>query len=189
MQVAAGLHHTLAASADGDIYAWGANECGQLGTGCTAGCDTPQLLAAQVLELEHVVEVACGSRCDPRCIHGIKAQSTAGPKKKAKFGAGATLLPSAASGGCWGALAFQVSGHVVAYQSRLGNSATVRSSGNIHSVLQSSDRCQLRLFTAQGMTCVGTQLFACGTGVPHCAATMQCNVCMRLSLLAGTQWA
>ena len=114
MQVAAGLHHTLAASADGDIYAWGANECGQLGTGCTAGCHTPQLLAAQVLEREHVVEVACGSRCDPRCVRGIKAQSTAG-QKKSKFGAGAILLPIGDSGGCWGALAFQVSGNVVAY--------------------------------------------------------------------------
>jgi alpha-tubulin suppressor-like RCC1 family protein len=33
VQVAAGSHHALALTADGRIFAWGKNECGQLGQG------------------------------------------------------------------------------------------------------------------------------------------------------------
>jgi len=33
-EVAAGLWHTTCASSDGDVYAFGGNQFGQLGTGC-----------------------------------------------------------------------------------------------------------------------------------------------------------
>lgn len=34
--VAAGLNHSLALSRSGDVYSWGANDCGQLGNGVIA---------------------------------------------------------------------------------------------------------------------------------------------------------
>jgi Regulator of chromosome condensation (RCC1) repeat len=59
--VAAGLNHTLAMSAAGDVYAWGANECGQLGLGHTEHALSPVLLEASVVD--DVAQIAAGSRC------------------------------------------------------------------------------------------------------------------------------
>ena len=40
--VDAGAHYAVALDSDGNVWTWGANECGQLGDGTTADNDTPQ---------------------------------------------------------------------------------------------------------------------------------------------------
>lgn len=35
IEVAAGSHHSLALTSEGEIYAWGQNNCGQVGNGST----------------------------------------------------------------------------------------------------------------------------------------------------------
>lgn len=44
VQVAAGEHHSLALGSNGDVYAWGANREGQLGTGSTTDSTAPVLV-------------------------------------------------------------------------------------------------------------------------------------------------
>jgi alpha-tubulin suppressor-like RCC1 family protein len=60
--VRAGLNHTLALSEAGDVYAWGANESGQLGLGHTQHVVRPELMEAAALE--QVVQVSAGTRCE-----------------------------------------------------------------------------------------------------------------------------
>lgn len=63
VQVAAGLNHTAVLSSSGDVYTFGANECGQLGHG---GCGhelAPRLVECAALADVNVAEIACGSRC------------------------------------------------------------------------------------------------------------------------------
>nr|GEX45850.1 wall-associated receptor kinase-like 20 [Tanacetum cinerariifolium] len=60
--VAAGLWHTLCISADGDVYAFGGNQFGQLGTGTDQAETLPRLLDAPSLENEHARVVSCGAR-------------------------------------------------------------------------------------------------------------------------------
>jgi alpha-tubulin suppressor-like RCC1 family protein len=43
--IAAGTKHSLALKSNGDIYAWGLNSNGQLGTGNTTQQTSPQLVA------------------------------------------------------------------------------------------------------------------------------------------------
>ncbi len=45
-QIVCGYAHTLALSDEGDLYAWGANSYGQLGTGNKANIVTPTRVAA-----------------------------------------------------------------------------------------------------------------------------------------------
>ncbi|XWS56618.1 hypothetical protein CRYUN_Cryun09bG0101800 [Craigia yunnanensis] len=60
--VAAGLWHTVCVSADGDVYAFGGNQFGQLGTGGDQAETLPRLLDAPSLENTHVKVVSCGAR-------------------------------------------------------------------------------------------------------------------------------
>ncbi|XVF23958.1 hypothetical protein REPUB_Repub13aG0084600 [Reevesia pubescens] len=60
--VAAGLWHTVCISADGDVYAFGGNQFGQLGTGGDQAETLPRLLDAPSLENTHVKVVSCGAR-------------------------------------------------------------------------------------------------------------------------------
>lgn len=60
--VAAGLWHTVCISADGDLYAFGGNQFGQLGTGAEQAETLPRLLDAPNLENMHVKVVSCGAR-------------------------------------------------------------------------------------------------------------------------------
>ncbi|KVI09865.1 Regulator of chromosome condensation 1/beta-lactamase-inhibitor protein II [Cynara cardunculus var. scolymus] len=60
--VAAGLWHTICISADGDVYAFGGNQFGQLGTGTDQAETLPRLLDAPSLENEHARVVSCGAR-------------------------------------------------------------------------------------------------------------------------------
>ncbi|CAO2817130.1 unnamed protein product [Amaranthus hypochondriacus] len=59
---AAGLWHTLCISADGDVYAFGGNQFGQLGTGSEQAETLPRLLDAPSIENVNAVIVSCGAR-------------------------------------------------------------------------------------------------------------------------------
>nr|BAE98367.1 regulator of chromosome condensation-like protein [Arabidopsis thaliana] len=61
-EVAAGLWHTTCASSDGDVYAFGGNQFGQLGTGCDQAETLPKLLEAPNLENVNVKTISCGAR-------------------------------------------------------------------------------------------------------------------------------
>ncbi|KAJ0101529.1 hypothetical protein Patl1_06453 [Pistacia atlantica] len=60
--VAAGLWHTVCISGDGDVYAFGGNQFGQLGTGGDQAETLPRLLDAPSLENVHAKIVSCGAR-------------------------------------------------------------------------------------------------------------------------------
>nr|XP_043632411.1 ultraviolet-B receptor UVR8-like isoform X2 [Erigeron canadensis] len=60
--VAAGLWHTTCISGDGDVYAFGGNQFGQLGTGSDQAETLPRLLDAPSLENERAKVVSCGAR-------------------------------------------------------------------------------------------------------------------------------
>ncbi|CAH9097570.1 unnamed protein product [Cuscuta europaea] len=60
--IAAGLWHTLCVSADGDVYAFGGNQFGQLGTGEDQAETLPRLLDATCLENVNAKVVSCGAR-------------------------------------------------------------------------------------------------------------------------------
>uniref|UniRef100_A0A6N2NIX9 RCC1-like domain-containing protein n=1 Tax=Salix viminalis TaxID=40686 RepID=A0A6N2NIX9_SALVM len=60
--VAGGLWHTVCVSADGDVYAFGGNQFGQLGTGGDQAETLPRLLEAPSLENIHAKTVSCGAR-------------------------------------------------------------------------------------------------------------------------------
>ncbi|KAK8356942.1 hypothetical protein V6Z12_A05G388000 [Gossypium hirsutum] len=64
VSVAAGLWHTVCISADGDVYAFGGNQFGQLGTGGDQAENQtlPRLLEDPSLENSHVKFVSCGAR-------------------------------------------------------------------------------------------------------------------------------
>ncbi|XP_031114818.1 ultraviolet-B receptor UVR8-like isoform X2 [Ipomoea triloba] len=60
--VSAGLWHTVSISADGDVYAFGGNQFGQLGTGGDQAETLPRLLDAPNLENVNAKVVSCGAR-------------------------------------------------------------------------------------------------------------------------------
>ncbi|OMO97266.1 Regulator of chromosome condensation, RCC1 [Corchorus olitorius] len=60
--VAAGLWHTMCIAADGQVYAFGGNQFGQLGTGAEQAETTPRRLDATSLEGKHAKLVSCGAR-------------------------------------------------------------------------------------------------------------------------------
>lgn len=60
--VAAGLWHTVCISDDGDVYSFGGNQFGQLGTGSDQAETLPKLLEAQCLENKNARVVSCGAR-------------------------------------------------------------------------------------------------------------------------------
>ncbi|XP_042723600.1 RCC1 and BTB domain-containing protein 1 isoform X2 [Tympanuchus pallidicinctus] len=59
IEVACGSHHSMALSFDGDLYAWGYNNCGQVGSGSTANQPTPRRVS-NCLQDKMVVGIACG---------------------------------------------------------------------------------------------------------------------------------
>ena len=58
-QVACGSHHSLCLTADGDIFSWGQNNCGQIGSGTTTNQSTPRKVSAS-FGGRKVVGVTCG---------------------------------------------------------------------------------------------------------------------------------
>lgn len=60
LQVSAGMAFALAITQDGRVYAWGANDAGQLGLGDTRDRSQPVLIPGNLARHE-VVQVACGA--------------------------------------------------------------------------------------------------------------------------------
>ncbi|KAG2601907.1 ultraviolet-B receptor UVR8-like isoform X2 [Panicum virgatum] len=60
--VAAGLWHTVCTSVDGDVYSFGGNQFGQLGTGSDQAETVPKLVDATSLENKNARSVSCGAR-------------------------------------------------------------------------------------------------------------------------------
>ncbi|WRX24445.1 Regulator of chromosome condensation [Theobroma cacao] len=60
--VAAGLWHTVCIAVDGQVYAFGGNQFGQLGTGAEQAETSPRQLDAASLEGKHAKMVSCGAR-------------------------------------------------------------------------------------------------------------------------------
>ncbi|XVE61938.1 hypothetical protein DITRI_Ditri06bG0078600 [Diplodiscus trichospermus] len=60
--VAAGLWHTVCIAVDGQVYAFGGNQFGQLGTGAVQAEISPKRLDAASLEDKHAKMVSCGAR-------------------------------------------------------------------------------------------------------------------------------
>ncbi|KAI5077940.1 hypothetical protein GOP47_0007764 [Adiantum capillus-veneris] len=60
--VAAGLWHTVCITESGDVYSFGGNQFGQLGTGSDQAELLPRLLDTPALENVHATSVSCGAR-------------------------------------------------------------------------------------------------------------------------------
>jgi alpha-tubulin suppressor-like RCC1 family protein len=62
VQIAAGGNHTLVLKADGTVWAWGSNNCGQLGNGTTTGSLWPvQVMLSAGVPMTNVTCIAAGN--------------------------------------------------------------------------------------------------------------------------------
>ncbi|PIA60479.1 hypothetical protein AQUCO_00300167v1 [Aquilegia coerulea] len=61
-KVATGLWHTVCISTEGDVYAFGGNQFGQLGTGADQAETLPRVLEALNMEDKNAKVVSCGAR-------------------------------------------------------------------------------------------------------------------------------
>ncbi|KAK7864423.1 hypothetical protein R5R35_000463 [Gryllus longicercus] len=59
VEVACGSHHSLALTDDGEVYAWGQNNCGQVGSGMSANQSLPRRVNS-VLSARRCITIACG---------------------------------------------------------------------------------------------------------------------------------
>ncbi|KAJ8350346.1 hypothetical protein SKAU_G00254760 [Synaphobranchus kaupii] len=57
--VACGSHHSMVMTYEGEVYAWGYNNCGQVGSGSTANQPAPRKVS-NCLQNKVVVSIACG---------------------------------------------------------------------------------------------------------------------------------
>ncbi|XP_075447285.1 RCC1 and BTB domain-containing protein 2-like isoform X2 [Ascaphus truei] len=62
VNVACGSHHSMVSTADGELYAWGYNNSGQVGSGSTANQPIPRKVTS-CLQNKVVVSIACGQMC------------------------------------------------------------------------------------------------------------------------------
>jgi len=58
-QIACGSHHSLARTEEGEVFAWGYNSCGQIGSGTTNNQVTPRKVGG-VLNGLKITDIACG---------------------------------------------------------------------------------------------------------------------------------
>ncbi|KAL1022267.1 hypothetical protein UPYG_G00024450 [Umbra pygmaea] len=58
-EVACGSHHSLVRTHDGEVFAWGYNNCGQVGSGSTANQPTPRRVS-NCLQGKVVMGITCG---------------------------------------------------------------------------------------------------------------------------------
>uniref|UniRef100_A0A8C6LFI6 RCC1 and BTB domain containing protein 2 n=8 Tax=Nothobranchius TaxID=28779 RepID=A0A8C6LFI6_NOTFU len=61
-EVACGSHHTIALTSDGEVFAWGYNNSGQVGSGSTANQPTPRRVSS-CLQNKVVINIGCGQLC------------------------------------------------------------------------------------------------------------------------------
>ncbi|KAF7997404.1 hypothetical protein HCN44_005975 [Aphidius gifuensis] len=57
--IACGSHHSLALNDDGEVYGWGQNTCGQVGTGISTNQNTPRKINSS-LTGKKIVHIFCG---------------------------------------------------------------------------------------------------------------------------------
>uniref|UniRef100_A0A8D3C4Y1 Regulator of chromosome condensation (RCC1) and BTB (POZ) domain containing protein 1 n=1 Tax=Scophthalmus maximus TaxID=52904 RepID=A0A8D3C4Y1_SCOMX len=57
-EVACGSHHSMALTQEGEVFAWGYNNCGQIGSGSTANQSYPRKVTS--LQGRNVVGIVCG---------------------------------------------------------------------------------------------------------------------------------
>ncbi|XP_055018993.1 LOW QUALITY PROTEIN: RCC1 and BTB domain-containing protein 1-like [Boleophthalmus pectinirostris] len=74
VQVSCGSHHSLALAHDGEVFAWGYNNCGQIGSGSTANQPYPRRVTG-ALQGRTAVSISCGqtssmSVCDNGEVYG-----------------------------------------------------------------------------------------------------------------------
>ncbi|KAI3366292.1 hypothetical protein L3Q82_009762 [Scortum barcoo] len=58
-EVACGSHHSMALTQDGEVFAWGYNNCGQIGSGSTANQPYPRKVTG-CLQSKNAVGISCG---------------------------------------------------------------------------------------------------------------------------------
>uniref|UniRef100_A0A3B3SNV1 Regulator of chromosome condensation (RCC1) and BTB (POZ) domain containing protein 1 n=1 Tax=Paramormyrops kingsleyae TaxID=1676925 RepID=A0A3B3SNV1_9TELE len=58
-EVACGSHHSMALTSDGEVFAWGYNNCGQVGSGSTANQPTPRRVSS-CLQNRVATGISCG---------------------------------------------------------------------------------------------------------------------------------
>ncbi|MEE6472259.1 hypothetical protein FKM82_009552 [Ascaphus truei] len=61
-QVSCGYHHSMALTSEGEVYAWGYNNCGQVGSGTTANQVAPRKVCNS-LQNKLVVSITSGQTC------------------------------------------------------------------------------------------------------------------------------
>ncbi|NWU93491.1 RCBT2 protein, partial [Upupa epops] len=62
IEVACGSHHSMVLTSDGEVYTWGYNNSGQVGSGSTANQPIPRRVTS-CLQNKIVVNIACGQMC------------------------------------------------------------------------------------------------------------------------------
>ncbi|XP_030420926.1 RCC1 and BTB domain-containing protein 2 [Gopherus evgoodei] len=62
IEVACGSHHSMVLTSDGEVYAWGYNNSGQVGSGSTANQPIPRRVTS-CLQNKIAVNIACGQMC------------------------------------------------------------------------------------------------------------------------------
>eukprot|EP00795_Rhopilema_esculentum_P016567 gene16567-7990_t len=60
LQAACGSYHSIALTSNGEVYGWGSNNCGQLGTGSTNNQTIPKRTLGLLLASKKVASVSCG---------------------------------------------------------------------------------------------------------------------------------
>lgn len=58
-EVACGSHHSMVLTCDGEVYSWGQNNCGQIGSGSTTNQPTPRKVTASIGS-RRCISIACG---------------------------------------------------------------------------------------------------------------------------------
>ncbi|XP_072832977.1 RCC1 and BTB domain-containing protein 2 isoform X2 [Pogona vitticeps] len=62
IEVACGSHHSVILTSDGEVYTWGYNNSGQVGSGSTANQPIPRRVTSS-LQNKIVINIACGQMC------------------------------------------------------------------------------------------------------------------------------
>ncbi|XP_034282768.1 RCC1 and BTB domain-containing protein 2 isoform X6 [Pantherophis guttatus] len=67
IEVACGSHHSMVLTADGEVYSWGYNNSGQIGSGSTANQPIPRRVTG-CLQNKIAINIACGQMCSMAVI-------------------------------------------------------------------------------------------------------------------------
>ncbi|XP_054837859.1 RCC1 and BTB domain-containing protein 2 isoform X2 [Eublepharis macularius] len=67
IEVACGSHHSMVLTSDGEVYTWGYNNAGQVGSGSTANQPIPRRVTS-CLQNKIAVNIACGQMCSMAVI-------------------------------------------------------------------------------------------------------------------------